>query len=452
MQVTRIDAPDLPAGLLLAAQQIAAAGGRAWVVGGAVRDLLQGRTPRDFDLATDLWPERAAAALAHARMEDALLGVVRVEHQEFAATVTTLREEDDYVDRRWPQTVRFVDDPARDAHRRDFTVNALYLDPLSMELLDPFGGRADLERGVLRCVGTAERRFEEDALRLLRLVRFAASAELEIESVTAAAARATRRGLKSLSAERIYAELTDMFTGRGRGRSLRLLVELGLAEVILPECAAMDGVAQPPEYHPEGDVLTHVCLVLDHVPEAHPELAWSAVLHDVGKPPTFREADDRIRFDGHDVLSERMARDVLWRLRAPRALREAVEDVCRHHIRFASLPQMRPAKAERWMREPRFGLHLEFHRADCLASHGKLDIYEMARHRFAALPTLAEPLLFGRDVLALGVPRGPRVGDLLREVQAQIDELPTAPTREHALILLRDAAARSLQDDDDLAR
>jgi poly(A) polymerase len=255
-----------------------------------------------------------------------------------------------------------------------------------------------------------------------------------------------------LSGERVYAELTDAFSGHGRGRALRLLVELGLADVVLPECAAMDGVEQPPEYHPEGDVLTHVCMVLDHVPAGSHELAWSAVLHDIGKPPTFRRGPDRIRFDGHDVLSERMARDVLDRLRAPNVVKDAVADVCRQHIRFAALPQMRPVKAERWMREPRFPLHLEFHRADCLGSHGKLEIYELAKERFAALPPVSEPLLLGRDVLALGVPRGPQVGELLRRAQAALEELPAAPTREEALVLLRDTVARSLQDGDGKAR
>lgn len=452
MQVTRIELPPPPPAVVECLRRIAAAGGRGWVVGGAVRDLLQGREPRDFDLASDLTPQEVAAVLPDPDLREARFGTCRAVLDGTECTVTTLRAEAGYRDQRHPDRVQFVKDVARDAARRDFTVNAMYFDPLANELTDPFCGREDLDARLLRCVGEPARRFDEDALRLLRLVRFAASADLEIESGCAAAASAEVSGLASLSAERCYGELTDMFTGFGRGRALRLLVELGLAAHVLPECAAMDGVAQPPEYHPEGDVLTHVCMVLDQCPAGDPVLCWSAVLHDVGKPPTFRVAEDRIRFDGHDTLSAEMADAILRRLKAPKAVREAVVDVCLQHIRFAALPQMRPVRAERWMREPRFPQHLAFHRADCLGSHGKLEIYEFARQRLADLPPLTEPLLQGRDVLELGVPRGPQVGALLREVLAQIEERPVATTREQALVLLRDAAERLLQGGDGGAR
>jgi poly(A) polymerase len=227
-----------------------------------------------------------------------------------------------------------------------------------------------------------------------------------------------------------------MFTGPGRGRALRLLVELQLADAVLPEVVPMDGVPQPPQFHPEGDVLTHVCLVLDAVAEGDPVQAWAAVLHDVGKPPTFERAADRIRFSGHDQLSAQMAAAALERLRAPRALAAAVVDLCRHHIRFASLPQMSRAKRERWLRSAGFPAHLEFHRADCTGSHGDLSVYEAAKRLLAELPP--EPpagLCRGADVIALGVPEGPAVGEVLREVQRRLDELER-PDREAALALL----------------
>ena len=443
MDVTRIQPPTLPPHVRSCVQRLQGAGGCAWLVGGAVRDLLQGLVPRDYDLATDLSPAAAASALGVADQREARLGVVRCGSDDDELTVTTLRTETRYTDRRRPDEVQFVTDIGADAVRRDFTVNAIYLEPIGGELFDPCGGIADLERGALQCIGDPMERFQEDPLRMLRMVRFAASAELKIAPEVSAAAVAAARGLESLSPERLYAELSDMFTGRGRGRALRLLVEHGLAAVVLPEVAAMDGVAQPPEYHPEGDVLTHVALVLQHCPPGDAVLAWSAVLHDVGKPPTYREAEDRIRFDGHDVLSAEMAESVLRRLHAPRDLRARVVDVCRDHIRFAALPLMRPARAERWMRQPGFRDHLEFHRADCTGSHQKMAIYEEARRRLEALPPLSEPLLHGRDVVALGVSPGPRVGALLREVQAMVDELSPPPTRQQALVLLRDAVARA---------
>lgn len=443
MDVTRIQPPTLPPHVRSCVQRLQGAGGCAWLVGGAVRDLLQGLAPRDYDVATDLSPAAAASALGVVDQREARLGVVRCGSDDDELTVTTLRTETRYTDRRRPDEVRFVTDVGADAVRRDFTVNAIYLEPIGGELSDPCGGIADLERGALQCIGDPMERFQEDPLRMLRMVRFAASAELKIATEVSAAAVAAARGLESLSPERLYAELSDMFTGRGRGRALRLLVEHGLAAVVLPEVAAMDGVAQPPEHHPEGDVLTHVALVLQHCPPGDAVLAWSAVLHDVGKPPTYREAEDRIRFDGHDVLSAEMAESVLRRLHAPRDLRARVVDVCRDHIRFAALPLMRPARAERWMRTPGFRDHLEFHRADCMGSHQKMAIYEEARRRLEALPPLSEPLLHGRDVVALGVSPGPRVGALLREVQTMVDELSPPPTRQQALVLLRDAVARA---------
>ena len=204
----------------------------------------------------------------------------------------------------------------------------------------------------------------------------------------------------------------------------------------------MDGVPQPPQYHPEGCVLTHVCLVLDRVPDASPALSWAAVLHDIGKPPTFRRGPDRIRFDGHDVLSAQMAEQVLRRLGADRELRESVVEICRDHIRIASLMAMRPRRRERWLRNPRFGLHLAFHRADCLGSHGDLSLFETASAALAALPPERPVLLTGADVLALGVAQGPVVGEVLRAVEQELDEAfadPDAPppSREQALTVLR---------------
>jgi poly(A) polymerase len=188
--------------------------------------------------------------------------------------------------------------------------------------------------------------------------------------------------------------------------------------------------------------LTHVALVLDHVAAGDPALAWSAVLHDVGKPPTWSQGDGRIRFDGHDALSARMADAVLSRLRAPRQLRELVVEVCRQHIRFASLPLMRPRRREQWMRSPDFAVHLAFHRADCLGSHGKLDIYELARAQMESLPPVAPTLVTGADALELGLKPGPAVGNLLRAVHDAADESPTPMDRPAALALLRELAAR----------
>ena len=395
---------------------------------------------------SDLRPDVVMAAFPEGSARDARLGAVRLDPMAWPVVITTLRGEADYHDHRHPSRIWFVDTPAEDAQRRDFTCNAIYWDPLADVVLDPCGGRADLEQRTLRTIGVPATRFREDALRLLRAWRFAARLGFGLEPATRSAMVDAAPLLSHLSGERCYEELTRTFTGPGRGQALRALVELGFAAVLLPEVAAMDGVSQPPEYHPEGDVLTHVCLVLEHCPSDDPILAWSAVLHDVGKPPTWRVAEDRIRFDGHDCLSATMAEAILLRMGAPREVRQAVVEICRDHIRMAALPGMRPRRREAWLRTPLFGKHLEFHRADCLGSHGQLSIYETAKAELAALPPIRPTLLTGADALALGVPQGPMVGQILRMALAALDELPERePSRETALALLRELVRRTVK-------
>lgn len=446
MRVARAElARSVPAPVRAVVDRITDGGGNAWLVGGTVRDLLLGLRPRDYDVATDLRPERLAGLFDDADLADAKYGAVRVPSPLGAIGLTTLRAESGYRDHRRPDRVEFVTDLATDAVRRDFTVNALFYDCAAGEIVDPVAGLADLDARVLRAIGAPARRFDEDHLRLLRAVKFAARCDLSIEPATAAAASGAAGGLATLSPERAFAELTDAFVGPGRGAALLLLVELGFAAVLLPEVAAMAGVTQPPDYHPEGCVLTHTALVLDNVPSDDPVLSWSAVLHDIGKPPTWRQADDRIRFDGHDVLSARMAEAVLRRFHVRNDIVEPVVEICRDHIRFASLPDMRPRRRERWLRSPLFPLHLAFHRADCLGSHGDLRIHDFAARELADLPPEKAPLVRGRDVLALGIAPGPAVGRVLAAVEAAADEAPMALDREAALVLLRDTVDRLRQ-------
>jgi len=448
MHVARPDlASRLPQALRAIVDRVAGEG-RAWLVGGTVRDLLRGETPRDYDIATDLEPAAVGRLFAEADLKDARMGTTRVRCELGEVSLTTLRADGAYLDHRRPQAVRFVRDLEQDSARRDFTVNALYYDVAAGQVTDHVGGLADLEAGVLRTIGEPGQRFAEDGLRLLRLVRFAARCDFAIAPATAAAARSGAAGLQRLAPERVFQELDDAFTGPGRGAALRLLVSLDLAGVLLPEIAAMDGVTQPPEYHPEGDVLTHVAMVLDAVPAGDSALSWSAVLHDVGKPPTWRQAEDRIRFDGHDVLSASMARDILGRFRVSKALIDLVVEICRDHIRFAALPQMRPRRREAWLRSPRFEKHLQFHRADCMASHGNLEIHDFAARELAALEPEFEPLVTGQDVLALGIGPGPEVGEIIERVHAAADQAPMPMDREAALELLRNFAAERRQGDD----
>ncbi len=445
MAPAKLDATRIPAQVREISRLVKAAGGGAWLVGGAVRDLALGFEPVDYDIATDLSPEVVATAIGSGQLDDARFGVCKIDGLPWPVSVTTLREEWDYRDHRRPNAVRFVNDITRDASRRDFACNAIYADCESGVMTDPCGGLADLETRRLRVIGDAATRFADDPLRLLRMLRFEARLGLRADESAAAAARMTADGLRSLSAERVYSELTKAFTGQGRGGALRRFVELGFASRLLPEVAAMEGVPQPPQYHPEGCVLTHVGLVLDRIEEPSPELAWSALLHDVGKPPTFRVAEDRIRFDGHDQLSASMAESILMRLRAPKEVRMAVTAICRDHIRIASLLQMRPRRREAWLRDPLFPLHLAFHKADCLGSHGDLSIHAAAIRLLAALPPVRPALITGADVRALGIAEGPVVGQLLRAVDEALDGMDpvdgTGPSREDALAMLAQLAA-----------
>jgi len=404
---------------------------------------LLGQGSRDFDVATDLPPEGLADLFEGV---DFRFGAAQVPVPDASLTVTTLREEHGYDDQRHPSRVEFINDVDTDALRRDFTVNALYWDPYAARLIDPVGGLADLRAGRLEMIGDAPARLREDPLRLLRAVRFSARLDLQMTRSLRAAVQAASGEVATLSNERVFDELTRAFTGPGRGRALESMVELGLAEHVLPEVTSMPGVEQPEEFHPEGDVFVHVCLVLDAVVPGDPVQAWAAVLHDTGKPATFERAADRIRFHGHDVLSAEIADAVLRRFGAPRELRETVVEVCRQHIKFASIPQMRPAKRERWLRSPRFGAHLAFHRADCVGSHGTLEIFEMARAELAALPVLPPPpLCTGQDVIDLGVTQGPAVGGLLGAVHRWCEENGVSE-RDAALQRLRSLVEEGYSD------
>jgi tRNA nucleotidyltransferase/poly(A) polymerase len=429
-------APALPpaaAPAVRVARRLRNAGHEAYLVGGAVRDLLQGRAPGDFDVATSATPAEVIALFPRTEEVGIAFGVVLVIEDGTSVETATYRTDHDYRDGRRPAEVRFTRSLAADAARRDFTANALYLDPDRGAILDPCGGAADIRAGVLRAVGDPAARFAEDALRLLRLSRLAAQCGLAVEPATLAAARAAAPGLRRISAERVGKEMTRILTGPDPATALILMAETGVLELVLPEVAAMRGVPQPPEYHPEGDVWTHTLLALRAAPRRSLALGLAILLHDVGKPPTLAHAD-RIRFHGHAKLGAEMTQDIGRRLRLPAADVARAADLVAQHLRFLDVRRMRESTLRRFLRQPGFDEHLELHRVDCLASHGDLD-----HHRFCLkkLAELAEadlrpaPLLDGRDLLALGYEEGPAIGRLLRALETEQLEGRLA-TREEA--------------------
>jgi poly(A) polymerase len=417
----------------------------AYWVGGCVRDLLMGRPVKDYDVATSAHPDEILRLFPGAEFIGAAFGVVLVKHDRIAVEVATYRSERQYRDGRRPEEVRYETDPRLDASRRDFTVNALFHNPFTNETLDFFGGQADLAAKLIRAVGDPHERFAEDHLRLLRAIRFAARFGFTMESATWRAIQAHAESIARISAERIREELNRILTEGGASRGLRLLDEAGLLAVLLPEVKKLQGVEQPPEFHPEGDVWTHTLLMLDLLhPPLEPVLAWGVLLHDIGKPVT-QTRTDRIRFHGHVEAGLRIAQPMLSRLKFSLDDAGQILALIEHHMRFRELPRMRPSTVKRFLRLPRFDQHLELHRVDCLSSHGGLDNYDFAQDRlleFSAEEISPPPLVRGGDVMALGVAPGPRIRQLLHAVEeAQLDG--SLKTRDEALEFLRQISASS---------
>ena len=419
-------------------ERLRASGHTAWLVGGCVRDLLLGRTPKDFDVATSAPPAELLKVFPGAGQVGAHFGVVLVREDGAQVEVATFRSDLAYVDGRRPEGVHFETDPRQDALRRDFTINALFLDPATGEVYDFSGGRDDLNAKLIRAIGDPERRFGEDHLRLLRAVRFAARLNFEIEPVTLRAMQRLAPLIHSVSAERVRDEIGRILTEGGARRGFELLDASGLLQEILPEIAAMKGVEQPPEFHPEGDVWIHTLMMLEQLREPSLTLALGVLLHDVGKPPTFRVAE-RIRFDGHVEKGVEMAHSILTRLRFPNDVIEQTEALIANHMKFKDVPRMRESTLKRFLRLPAFEEHMALHRVDCLSSHGDLGNYEFVRNKQRELPPeqlKPAPFLTGKELIAAGYRPGPMFGAVLSEIEdAQLEGRISTP--EEALRMAR---------------
>jgi poly(A) polymerase len=421
-------------------------GHQAYLVGGCVRDLLLERQPADYDVATDATPQDVMRIFPDTYAVGAQFGVVLVPlpriaaheqrtkqgtadadtggfgvRRDHAVEVATFRSDIGYSDGRHPDQVRFSKDPREDVERRDFTINGLLLDPMTGEVLDFVGGRDDLAAHMVRAIGEPERRFTEDKLRMLRAVRFAARFDYAIDLATLAAIQKLAPQIRQVSQERVRDELTKMLTEGRAQRAFQLLDETSLLAEVMPEIAAMKGVEQPPQYHPEGDVFVHTLLLLENLP--HPTtntLAWGALLHDVGKPSTFRVAPDRIRFDGHVEVGVKMAEAICRRLRFSSDDTEQILALVQNHMRFADVARMRESTLKRFLRMPHFDEHLELHRIDCAASHGDLSLYNFARQQLLSTPPekmRPVPLVTGDDLIAAGYPPGPRFKEILSSIE-----------------------------------
>ncbi len=423
------------------------AGYQAYLVGGCVRDILLGREPADYDVATDATPDRVQQLFPRSLGVGAQFGVVIV--TEDSATgesaqveVATFRSDSGYSDGRHPDHVVYAKSAAEDVQRRDFTINALLLDPETEEVLDFVGGRDDLRARIIRAISRPETRFREDKLRMIRAVRFAARFGYAIEAATWDAIVGLAPDICQVSAERLRDELTKLLTEGAARRAFELLDESRLLPQLLPEIARMKGVEQPPQFHPEGDVWTHTLLMLEKLPASCPAtLAWGVLLHDVGKPSTFTPPsgpEGRIRFDEHVEVGTRMAEEICRRLRFSNDDTQQIAALVANHLRFKDVPRMKPSTLKRFVRLDRFAEHLELHRLDCLSSHGHLENYDFVRRFLAETPPeIVSPprLLTGEDLKALGFIPGPKFKEILDAVEeAQLNA--RLNTREEAIRLV----------------
>ena len=397
-----------------------AAGHKAYFVGGAVHDLLLGRTPDDVDVTTSARPEQIQALFEKAIPIGAAFGIITVVVDGIPIEVATFRAERGYSDGRRPDHVVYTDDEVLDVTRRDFTVNGLLFDPAERTVVDCVGGMDDLRAGILRTIGDPVVRFGVDHLRILRLVRFAAKLGFEVDPASKQAAAASAEKLRLIAAERIRAELEKILTGPRPAEGFEMLAGLGILKAVLPEVDAMRGVEQPKQFHPEGDVFVHTMLLLRHAAWRTPDLMWAALLHDVGKPRTQTFKDGVPHFYGHEVLGADMAAGILARLRFSSASIDTITAAIRHHMRFASVHLMKKAKWMRIIADPNFPLELELHRLDCIACHGLLDNYVLMLDRmrdYTKLPAPRKPFLNGNDIIALGVKPGAVFSRILSEAE-----------------------------------
>jgi poly(A) polymerase len=403
----------------------------ALFAGGCVRDQLLGRKPKDYDVATDAVPEEVEALFPKTIPIGKAFGVIAVVDGKEVVEVATFREDIGSLDGRRPETILFSA-AKEDALRRDFTINGMFFDPVKEQLLDYVHGRRDLERRLVKAIGAPAERFQEDHLRMLRAVRFAHNLGFALDPATETAIQSMAGLIAKISAERIEQELSRILTESPRpGDALRHLHELGLLAHILPELLPMVGQEQPPQFHPEGDVFEHTVLMLNlmaeerqnHPPYTARELAYTVLLHDVGKPPTARigpgtDGQPRIRFDGHAAIGAEMAEAILIRLKFPNKEKKHIVEAIRGHMRFMDVQKMRTSKLRKMIGAETFDLEMELHRLDCLGSHAMLDNHDFLcayMDEMANEPILPDPWLCGHDLIALGIKEGKLIGKILKE-------------------------------------
>lgn len=412
-------------------------GFEAYLVGGCVRDLIMNLPPKDFDIATSAKPEEIIKLFSKTIEIGKAFGVITVIENNHNFEVATFRSEGPYSDGRRPDNISFTN-AKEDVLRRDFTINGLLYDPEQNRVIDYIDGQKDINKKIIRTIGDPDKRFDEDKLRMLRAIKFASRFKYKIDSSTWNAIKKHAEEIKKISAERTRQELIGILTEGNARVGFELLNESGLLKEILPEVEKLQGVEQPPEFHPEGDVWIHTMMMLEMLENPSQELAWAVLLHDVGKPDTFT-IKERIRFDGHDKLGAEMAENILKRLKCSNETIERVKSLIEQHLRFKDAPNMRTSKLKRFLRQEHFDEHLELHRLDCSSSHRNLELYEFCKQKLQEIPPeVIKPtrLITGKDLIDLGFRPGPEFSKILTEIETEQLE-GNLQTKEEALNYLK---------------
>jgi poly(A) polymerase len=420
------------------------AGFRALLAGGSVRDRILGIEPKDFDIATDARPEVVQTLFEHTVAVGARFGVIEVLIDDEHFQVATFRADAPYHDGRRPSSVRFGT-LEEDAVRRDFTIGGMFYDPIAERLIDLVGGMRDLRAGIIRAIGNPDERFEEDHLRILRAIRFAARLNFTIDPATWDAMRRSAPKITQIAAERIGDEIAMMMTEGGTARAMDLMMDSGLMQLLLPEVVEMRGCAQPENFHPEGDVYTHTRIGVAMLPAGCSEtVAFGILLHDIAKPRcraviADKVNGDKVTFYGHTEQGAVMAAEMLARLKRSRADQEKVAYLVKNHLKLCMAPRMRPATLKRMLAEDGFDELMEVAFMDAMASSSYLGFWHFCKHAMSTMTAqeIRPPrLIGGEDLKELGFTPGPRFKAILKDVEdQQLDGI--LATRDDALEYVR---------------
>ena len=419
------------------------AGFESYIVGGAVRDLLIEKNPKEYDICTSATPNEINKIFKKSKLVGQSFGVSIVLQDKYAFEIATFREDFDYLDGRRPDKVKYTKNAEYDVKRRDFTVNGLLFDPIANKIIDYCDGLLDLKNKIIRTIGDPFERFSEDYLRILRAIRFSNQLNFEIEKKTSIAMDELSHKVVNISIERVRDEISKILLSLSPAKGIRLLDKYHILNTFIPEILEMKNIQQPPDFHPEGDVFVHTCLVLDKLSESTSEnsveVVYGALFHDIGKPDTYHKTD-RIRFNRHEYVGANKAEKICKRLKFSNKQTELIVSLVKEHMKFGNIKNMKKSTFKKFVSMENFNDHLKLHKADCLGSHGDLSLFDFTLQKLDQLnnePILPKPFLNGNDLIDLGIKPGPIYKSILSKIFD--DQLEgNIKSRDEALIKLKE--------------